>query len=108
MYGVYVASIIATLVVSVEGSFSRHSESGLKLRNKISVLTSDNHSLEKNIAEAQYGTLQGKITGVTMALHLMSTMDSISQARKTELLVGANALLDESLREIESLQGGRR
>ena len=108
MYGVYVASIIATLVVSVEGSFSRHSESGLKLRNKISVLTSDNHSLEKNIAEAQYGTLQGKITGVTMALHLMSTMDSISQARKTELLVGANALLDESLREIESLQGGLR
>jgi hypothetical protein len=106
MYGVFVASVIATLIVSVEGDFSGRKDVGLQLRNKVDQLADENESLQYQLVHSQYGTLQGKITGVTMALHLMNSMGSISQERRSELLSGANALLDESLREIEKLRVG--
>lgn len=106
MYGVYIASVIATLITSAQESFSVLSKTGSNLRDKIDHLTEENFSLERTIESSQYGMLQGKIAGVTMALHLMNSMTSISQERRSDLLYVANALLNESLREIENLQVG--
>jgi hypothetical protein len=106
MYGVFVASVIATLIVSVEKDFSGLKDAGLQLRSKVDQLVSENESLQFQLSQSQYGTLQGKITGVTMALHLMNSMGSISRERRSELLSGANGLLDEGLREIEKLRVG--
>ena len=68
-------------------------------------LVARNHALLNAALVGQYGTLQGKITGVTMALHLMGShnMESISRGRKIELLENANQLLGETLIEIEKL-----
>jgi hypothetical protein len=63
-------------------------------------------TLEKAIYEGRFGALQGKISGVTMALHLMNseTLGRISLERKLELLKSANQLLGESLATIEEMR----
>jgi hypothetical protein len=73
---------------------------------KVDALAEENISLQRSITGSQFGSLQGKIAGVTMALHVMSSMNTISQERKTELLSGATELLDAGLREIEKMRVG--
>jgi hypothetical protein len=103
-YGVYVASIIATMLVYVQGTFKDMIESGAGLQKNIDLLNQQNLVLKQSLAENQFGTLQGKISGVTMALHLMSSMSSIDQKRRNELLSGANALLKETIDSLKISQ----
>ncbi len=104
-YGVYIASIIASMLVYVQGTFKDMVASGNKLRVNVDRLNQENLALEQSILESQFGSLQGKISGVTMALHMMGSMPSIDQKRKSELLAGANELLDEALRNLDSIRG---
>lgn len=105
-YGIYFASVIASLIVDVSDKHESASQRGLATRESINLLFRRSTALEKAIYEGQFGALQGKISGVTMALHLLGseTMGRISIQRKLELLNNANELLGESLREIEQLQ----
>jgi len=103
-YGLYIASLIATMLVLVQGSFKSLIESGAQLEKNVELLHLQNLALEQSITESQFGTLQGKISGVSMALHLMGTMESIDQKRKTELLSGASQLLKESLNALKIMK----
>ena len=103
-YGLYISSVIATMLVLVQGSFKNSIESGAQLEKNVELLHLQNLALEQSITESQFGTLQGKISGVSMALHLMGTMESIDQKRKTELLSGASELLKESLNALKIMK----
>jgi hypothetical protein len=103
-YGLYISSLIASMLVLVQGSFKKLIESGAQLEKNVKILHLQNLTLEQSITESQYGTLQGKISGVSMALHLMSTMEAIDQTRKTELLSGASQLLKESLNSLKIMR----
>jgi uncharacterized membrane protein len=103
-YGLYIASVIASMLVLVQGSFKNLIESGAQLEKNVEILHLQNLALEQSITESQFGTLQGKISGVSMALHLMSAMESIDQKRKTELLSGASQLLKESLNSLKIMK----
>ena len=105
VYGVYVASVIASLLVDTSRELEGANVQGATLRNSLSTLNIRHDAIEKSLFETRFGTLQGKITGVTMALHLMGSqsMGQISADRKQELLESANNLLGESMRAIESL-----
>lgn len=107
-YGVFVGSVIASLIVSVEGEFSGLRQMGKHLQKTVEELGIENQRIQESIAHSRFGTLQGKITGVTMALHLMNSMGSISQERRTELLAGANQLLADSLQDLENLRVSAR
>jgi hypothetical protein len=74
------------------------------LEKNVEILHLQNLALEQSITESQFGTLQGKISGVSMALHLMGTMESIDHKRKTELLLGASHLLGESLKTLKIMK----
>jgi hypothetical protein len=100
-YGLYIASVIATMLVLVQGSFKNLIESGAQLEKNVEQLNVQNLALEQSITESQFGALQGKISGVSMALHLMATLESIDQKRKTELLSDASQLLKESLNTLK-------
>ena len=76
----------------------------MRVEKNVEILHLQNLALEQSITESQFGTLQGKISGVSMALHLMSTMESIDQKRKTELLSGASQLLKESLNSLKIMK----
>ena len=105
VYGVYVASVIASLLVDTSRELEGANVQGATLRNALSTLNIRHDAIEKSLFETRFGTLQGKITGVTMALHLMGSqsMGEISADRKQELLESANNLLGESMQAIESL-----
>ena len=103
-YGLFMASIIASLIISVQNKFDGESQKGADLREKVENLNHRNQFLEKSLFISRYGTLQGKITGVTMALHLMSGMGNISSQRRSELLSEANEMLAVSIEEIEKFR----
>lgn len=103
-YGVFIASIIASLIISVQDKFEGESERGANLSRKVENISIRNQFLEDSILVSRYGTLQGKITGVTMALHLMGQMKNVSSERRSELLSEANEMLAESINEIERLR----
>jgi len=103
-YGVFVASIIATLIISSQGKFKGEAERGADLRRKVEEISAKNSLLEESIFISRYGTLQGKITGVTMALHLMSEMKNVSTDKRSKLLSDANEMLAESIGQIEQLK----
>lgn len=105
LYGVYVASVIASLLVTTGREFEGANIKGSNLRDAIHLLSLRNEVIDQSLFDTRFGTLQGKIAGVTMALHLMDTqsLGQISSSRKKELLESANELLGESMRTIESL-----
>lgn len=108
IYGVYFASVIASLIVRVSESHEGATLRGLGINKKVDQLSTRTNALERAIYEGQYGALQGKISGVTMALHLIGSesMGRIDAKRKLELLENANSLLGESLDEIQKLRVG--
>ena len=105
-YGIYFASVIASLIVDVSGKHENATYRGQANRKNVDQLFSRSVALEKTLYESQFGALQGKISGVTMALHLIEseTMGRIAPARKLELLGNANDLLGQSLTDIERIK----
>ena len=105
VYGVYISSVIASLLVNTGREFEGANIKGSNLRDAIHLLSLRNEVIDQSLFDTRFGTLQGKIAGVTMALHMMDTqsLGQISAARKKELLESANDLLGESMRTIESL-----
>ena len=106
VYGLYFASVIASLLVEFGDKRDGAVESGVKTFAQVEALAASNAALERTILVGKYGTLQGKLTGVTMALHLIESksMGLISPERKIRLLRDANELLSQALDEIESLK----
>ena len=106
VYGVYLASIIASLMIQISYSHKGVVEGSLNLEKGIQSLTKSNLGLESSNFEARYGALQGKITGVTIALHLLNSksLGEISDSRKQELLFNANSLLTQSIASIKNLE----
>ena len=106
MYGVYLASVVASLMIQIGYSHKGVVEGSLNLQEGIQSLTKSNLGLESSNFEARYGVLQGKITGVTIALHLLNSksLGEISESRKQELLFNANSLLTQSIASIKNLE----
>ena len=106
IYGLYFASVIASLLVDSGRKRELASEFGTKAKEAVERLEKGNQLIEQSIQVGRYGTLQGKLSGVTMALHLLGSpsMEDISSDRKLELLKNANQMLGDSLAEIESLK----
>ena len=106
MYGVYLASVVASLMIQIGYSHKGVVEGSLNLQEGIQSLTKSNLGLESSNFEARYGVLQGKINGVTLALHLLNSksLGDISDSRKQELLSNANSLLTESIASIKNLE----
>ena len=106
MYGVYLASVIASLMIQIGYSHKGVVEGSLNLEKGIQTLSKSNLGLESSKFEARYGVLQGKITGVTIALHLLNSksLGEISDSRKQELLFNANSLLTQSIASIKNLE----
>lgn len=106
VYGLYLASVIASLLVDVSKTREAATKYSLQSNEKIQNLVNRSDAMAWSIFEGRFGTLQGKISGITMALHLIGseTMGNISNERKVELLKDANKLLGQSLSEIKNLK----
>ena len=105
IYGVYVASIIASLVVDTSRSREKSRDGSEKIRQEIAILAREQELLENHLHATRFGTLQGKISGVIMALQLIDSTSSKPELsiKRESLIENANTLLNDALKEIEDL-----
>ncbi len=105
IYGFYIASIIASLLVDTTQQFDNSRTESEVLRTELARLDRGQEALRQHIFTTRFGTIQGKISGVVMALQLSSgTNSELKPSEKIqELLTGANQLLNDARLEIEAL-----
>jgi hypothetical protein len=104
VYGVYLASVFTTLLIQARKEYFGAKGNFSKLKKVARELIVIHEIIDKSLFETHFGSLQGKIAGVTMALHLMNSqeIDQIEYSRKEELLQSANKLLGECILTIKS------
>ena len=105
VYGFYLASVVASLLVDTNDYRKSLSTENKVISENLEQLDHDREKLIQQVFSARFGTIQGKISGVILALQLLSSGNSISSnpQRREEFLLDAQKLLDEALVEIEVL-----
>jgi hypothetical protein len=110
IYGFYLASMVASLMIDTTENFEGLKIGNDALRANIMDLDRNQENLAQHIFTTQFGTIQGKISGVIMALQLLQNIveESSHQDKKRELIASANLLLVDTLHEINDLSGQER
>ncbi len=105
VYGFYLACIVASLVVDTSDEFKYSAVEHENMRLSIANLDLDQEVLAKHLFATRFGTIQGKITGVTMALQIVTNqpLKSLSTEKIEEILSGAVKLLSDARGEITAL-----
>jgi len=103
IYGVYVASIIASLIVMNAEQKGIHFERNRRLLGEFERRTSEIEVSEERMLEIRYGTLLGKLGSVSLAMNLLATSEEIGH-RSLDIeavLSEASELLNESILILE-------
>lgn len=102
IYGVYVASIVSSLVVDTSTRLMKTRSQSDQIREEIAYLTQEQEALKQHLYATRFGTLQGKISGVIMALQLIEATPSNTEfvLKRESLITDAVGLLNDALREI--------
>lgn len=110
IYGFYLASMVASLLIDTTENFEGLKIGNDALRANIMDLDRNQENLAQHIFTTRFGTIQGKISGVIMALQLLQNIveESSHQDKKRELIASANLLLVDTLDEINDLSGQER
>ena len=105
VYGFYLSCIVATLVVDTSDEFKYSAVENENMRLRIANLDFDQQVLTDHLFATRFGTIQGKITGVTMALQIVTNqpLESLSTEKMEEILSGASKLLSDARAEIAAL-----
>ena len=99
IYGIYMASIIASLIVMNAEQKGIHFERSRRLLAEFERRTGEMEVSEERILELRYGTLLGKLGSVSLAMNLLETSEEIGQKSLDieAVLREASELLDESI-----------
>jgi hypothetical protein len=102
--------MVASLLIDTTENFEGLKIGSDALRANIMDLDRNQENLAQHIFTTQFGTIQGKISGVIMALQLLQNIveESSHQDKKRELIASANLLLVDTLHEINDLSGQER
>ena len=105
IYGVYLASIIASLIVMNAEQKGIHFERNRRLMTEFERRTSEIEVSEERMLEIRYGTLLGKLGSVSLAMNLLETSEEIGQrSLDIEAVLGeASELLGESILILEGM-----
>ena len=105
VYGFYLASIVASLVVDTSDDFKNSAGEHEDIRLSIANLDLEQAVLDNHLFATRFGTIQGKITGVTMAIQILINQQSksLSAEKIEEILSDAIKLLSDAHIEIKEL-----
>jgi len=105
IYGYYLASIVAGLMIRNSDKLIEARESHQILQRQIETMNRNQDLISEHILKTRFGTITGKIAGVTMALQLIlnENSDTLDQGAKNKVMAGAIQLLVEANKEIELL-----
>ena len=105
IYGFYIASIIASLIVDTSSEFKYSVTESDKMRLRLAMQENEQEALNRHLFATRFGAVQGKITGVTMALQLLSnqSLRTSDPKKNEELISGAISILRDARLEIAAL-----
>jgi hypothetical protein len=105
IYGFYIASIIASLIVDTSTEFKYSVTESDKMRLRLAMQENEQEALNRHLFATRFGAVQGKITGVTMALQLLSnqSLETVDTKKSEELISGAISILRDARLEIAAL-----
>jgi len=105
IYGYYLASIVSGLIIGNTDKLMASREVHDDLQSQIKTLNRQQDLISQHILETRFGSIKGKIAGVTMALQLILNEDfSPSSANlQSNMMSGALQLLTEAQQEVELL-----
>jgi hypothetical protein len=102
VYGVFLASLISELITSTTDDLGDGRVRNGEINNQISQLSRNEKALKRTLLEARYGEIQGKISGVVMAIRLLQS-DTGSIERQSQLVLDAQKQLVQALEDMSVL-----
>ena len=105
LVNVYVPSVIASLITDSSRENEALTSANENLRARVKSLSKTTEQLKNKVVAARFGAIQGKISGVIMALQIMQdTVEPISEMTgSNKFLLQTIKLLDEAIFEIGNL-----
>ena len=102
---VYVPSVIASLITDSSRENEALTSANENIRARVKSLSKTTEQLKNKVVAARFGAIQGKISGVIMALQIMQdTVEPISEMTgSNKFLLQTIKLLDEAIFEIGNL-----
>jgi hypothetical protein len=102
VYGVFLASLISELITSTTDDLGDSRVRNAEINDQISQLSKNEKVLKRTLLEARYGKIQGKISGVVMAIRLLQS-DAGSIERQSQLVLNAQKQLVQALEDIPGM-----
>lgn len=108
LINVYVPSVLASLITDTSRENEALTAKNLELRTRVAVLSQSNESLKNKAVAARFGVIQGKISGVIMALQILQDNVIIEKNRdkNEEFLTQTINLINSAISEINTLGRG--
>ena len=105
IYGYYLASIVSGLLIGNEKELASSRMVHDELQSQIATLNRQQDLISEIILETRFGTIKGKIAGVSMALQLMLAQGTSAPSAdsRNKMMSGALALLTEAQNEVDLL-----
>jgi hypothetical protein len=105
LVNVYVPSVIASLITDSSRENEALTSESKNIRARVKSLSKTNEQLKNKVVAARFGAIQGKISGVIMALQIMQdTEEPRSEITgSNKFLLQTIKLLDEAIIEIGNL-----
>jgi hypothetical protein len=106
IYGYYLASIVAGLIITNSEKLTASRNLHERLKNQMAITNSNQQLLTEHILRTRFGTITGKIAGVSMALQLIlnNSSNTADEEASNKILTGAIQLIAEASEEIGLLE----
>ena len=103
--GVYLASMISTLVNEQRTSRAKLVSDGAIHRAQIARISSSNEKMQELTTSTVFGVIQGQISGVIMALNVLTDNRGLATSKRdlSKFVEDTNLLLGQAIREIQQV-----
>jgi len=103
--GVYLASMISTLVKEQRTSLAELGSDGAIRRAQIARMSSSNEKIQELTTSSVFGVIQGQISGVIMALNVLTDNRGLATSKRdlSKFIDDTNLLLEQTVREIKQV-----
>lgn len=102
---IYIASLISTLMIEQNNSLESMSSESAIHRNQIEEMSQEQETLQQITSSTNFGSIQGQISGVIMALNVLTENDGVPTTKRdlSRFIADTNTLLGDAIFEIEHI-----
>jgi hypothetical protein len=103
--GVYLASMISTLVNEQRTSLAKLGSDGAIRRAQIAKMSSSNEKIQELTTSTVFGVIQGQISGVILALNVLKDNRGLATSKRdlSKFIDDTNLLLGQAIQEIKQV-----